>query len=380
MEENKSVMGKSWDAIKNMNEDFAANIIFAMILVVSILALVYHFYLSGLLKRECSFMDSLYSTKNGYIKPLNSSDPNCKYTFKDYYCKTAYNCCSGGDYKNDYVSTCNLINVINQGCRALDFEIYSIGNDPVVATSTSDSDFVKETYNYVMFSDVMKVISDYAFPNTGTADRKANDCLIIHLRIKSTNQTMLQNLADMFKNNYDNLFLGPEYSFENDGHNLGDVPILDLNGRIIVVVDKSCGTAFMENRDFYEYVNMTSSSMFMRALRYYDVINTPDLNELQEYNKRNMTIAMPDKGISPDNPSGIVCRETGSQLVAMRYQSFDVNLEENIAFFDKNGYSFVLKPEKLRYIPITIPTPPPQNPALSYATRTITSDYYKFDI
>jgi hypothetical protein len=174
--------------------------------------------------------------------------------------------------------------------------------------------------------------------------------------------------------------LGPEYSFENDGHNLWDVPILDLNGRIIVVVDKSCGTAFMENRDFYEYVNMTSSSMFMRALRYYDVINTPDLNELQEYNKRNMTIAMPDKGISPDNPSGIVCRETGSQLVAMRYQSFDVNLEENIAFFDKSGYSFVLKPEKLRYIPITIPTPPPQNPALSYATRTITSDYYKFDI
>ena len=60
MEENKSVMEKSWDAIKNMNEDFAANILFAMILVVSILALVYHFYLSGLLKRECSFMDSLY--------------------------------------------------------------------------------------------------------------------------------------------------------------------------------------------------------------------------------------------------------------------------------------------------------------------------------
>ena len=73
-------------------------------------------------------------------------------------------------------------------------------------------------------------------------------------------------------------------------------------------------------------------------------------------------------------------RETGCQLLAMRYQQIDVNVEENDIFFDDSGYAFVLKPENLRYIPVTIPLPPQQNPALSYATRSVQSDFYKFTI
>ena len=48
--------------------------------------------------------------------------------------------------------------------------------------------------------------------------------------------------------------------------------------------------------------------------------------------------------------------------------------------FDLTGYAFVLKPEALRYVIVTIDAPPPQNPDLSYATRTISSDYYSFEI
>jgi hypothetical protein len=93
-----------------------------------------------------------------------------------------------------------------------------------------------------------------------------------------------------------------------------------------------------------------------------------------------MTIGMPDKGANPENPSSVVMRETGCQLLGMRYQYIDVNIEENDIFFDENGYAFVLKPELLRYVPVTIPLPPPQNPELSYATRSVQSDFYKFDI
>ena len=39
------------------------------------------------------------------------------------YIKTAYNCCSGGNYKNDYVDLCVLKNILKQGVRGLDFEI-----------------------------------------------------------------------------------------------------------------------------------------------------------------------------------------------------------------------------------------------------------------
>jgi hypothetical protein len=67
-------------------------------------------------------------------------------------------------------------------------------------------------------------------------------------------------------------------------------------------------------------------------------------------------------------------------MVAMRYQYVDNNLEENAMFFDRTGSAFALKPPGLRYTPITIPDPTPQNPNYSYATRNVSSDYYSFQM
>ena len=64
----------------------------------------------------------------------------------------------------------------------------------------------------------------------------------------------------------------------------------------------------------------------------------------------------------------------------MRYQYVDNYLEENALFFDRASYAFSLKPQALRYTPVTIPDPTPQNPDYSYATREVTSDYYSFNI
>ena len=43
------------------------------------------------------------------------------------------------------------------------------------------------------------------------------------------------------------------------------------------------------------------------------------------------------------------------------------------------SYAFALKPQALRYVPVTIPDPTPQNPNYSYATRNVSSDYYNFN-
>jgi hypothetical protein len=366
------------DMVKNLKENFVVYILFSMIILFIIIVLWYYLYMRNLLNRECSAMDNIFSTLDGSIKSLNSSDPKCKYTFKDYYVKTAYNCCSPGTYKNDYVSTCALKDVLKQGVRGLDFEIFSINNQPVVATSTVDSNYIKETYNYVSFSEVMNIITNYAFANSTAPN--PNDPIILHVRFKSSNQKMFQNFANLLKN-YKNFFLGPAYSFEQNGTNFGNTPLLDLTKKqtIVLIVDKT-NNSFMDCRDFYEYVNMTSNSIFMRALHYYDVKNTPDLSELQEYNKQSMSISMPDTGINPTNPSSIICRETGCQMISMMYQKNDSNLQENNAFFDKCGYAFCLKPEKLRYVPVVVQAPAPQNPALSFQTRSVKSDYYAFNI
>jgi len=373
----------------NVNQIFARYALVVMLFLVIFCVLCYFYYMYNLDARECSIMNSMYSKLDTRITNLNfDTDKSTEYTLKDYYISTAFNCCSGGSYRNDYVgsSCCVLKNILNQGVRGLDMEIYSIDDIPVVATSTLDNDNIKETYNSLPFVDVMNTIISNAF-STSTAPNP-KDPIILHFRIKSTNQKMLSNLAAILKTNESRL-LGPEYSYEYNlcteqsetcySRNLGDVKLKDLAGKIVIIVDR-LNTAFTDNADFYEFVNMTSNSMFMRALRYYDVAYTPSMDELTEYNRKNMTICMPDVGENPPNPNGIVARQMGCQMVAMRYQLLEGNLEENITFFDTTGYAFALKPLKLRYVPIMIEETPPNDPLLNFAPRTISKDYYSFNI
>ena len=362
--------------ITNVKDSTVVLLIAMISIIIIIVVILYYIYYSRLKKRECNLMDSVYGTLNGNITSIKPILENFKYTFKDYYIKSAYNCCSGGNYKNDFVDTCVLKDLLKQGTRGLDFEIFSIDDQPVVATSTSDSYYIKETFNYINFADIMQIIRDYAF--AGSTAPNPRDPIILHLRIKSTNQAMYKNFAKILES-YNSILLNKTYSFENHGKNLGNVELIQLMGKVVIIVDKG-NNSFLESPEFYEYVNMTSNSVFMRSLHYYDIKYTHDLNELIEFNKLAMTIGMPDKGSNPENPSAVVLRESGCQLLAMRYQLVDINVEENDLFFNQNRTAFVLKPERLRYIPITIPLPPPQNPEVSYATRTVESDFYKFNI
>lgn len=369
-------------SILEMKDETAAQAAAIVAIVVSLIALLVYIYFSGTIFsdglniRNCKNMDEMFGTLNGKIRSIDPANEIYQYSLRDYYIKSAYNACSGGNYKNGYVNTCILKDLLKQGVRGLDFEVYSIDNQPAVATSTSDSYCVKETFNSVPFSDVLNIIRDYAFASS-TAPNPL-DPIILHLRIKSSNTEMYDNFAKLLESHND-MLTGKQYSFENQGKNFGAVKMSDLAGKVIIIVDRS-NLAFMESEAFYEYVNMTSNSIFMRALHYYDIINAPDMVELIAYNKLNMTTGMPDKGSNPDNPSSITMRTYGVQLLAMRYQTVDTNLEENDMFFNEAGHAFVLKPEKLRYVPEEIPDPPVQDPSVSFATRDVSSDFYQFEI
>ena len=382
------------DAVQNallkIQDTASANIVTAITLGIILISICYYFYYAGiggivspLKTRECDLMTSVYGSLNGKIRPISSATTSAasasadtfSYRLRDYYVKSAYNACSGGSYRNDYVSTCVLKNLLKQGIRGLDFEVFSVDGEPVVATSTSDNYCVKETYNYVPFAEVMETIQ-LAF--TGSYAPNPTDPVLLSLRIKSENPDIYGKMAAIFKT-YDSRFLGPEYSFENGGKNMGDVKLQNLMGKIVLIVDRS-NTSFLESQEFYEYVNMCSNATYMRLLHYYDVKYTMDIVELIEYNKLCMTFALPDKGANPPNPSSVVMRECGCQMLGMKYQTIDENVEENDVFFDEVGYAFALKPEPLRYKEIVIEDPPAQDPKLSYETRTMSSDFYKFDV
>ena len=325
---------------------------------------------------KCSDIQNIYSDI-GKVSSLNLNDSRYKdYKLRDYYIKTAYNCCALGEFKNTFVSLCALKEVIRQGVRCLDFEVYSINNDPVIAVSSLSDYNIKESYNSLAFEKVMETIREHAF--SGSSCHNSNDPLILHFRIKSGNEDIFNKMTDAVYENLEAHILGPDYSYENNGENLGAEPIKNLMGKVIIIVDKS-NSAF-EKTSFDEYVNMCSNSVFMRALRDYDVKYTPDFKELVNYNKKHMTLSMPDLSSSDKNVSAALHMKYGCQMVAMCYQNFDQNLEFYETVFGGVGHAFVLKPENLRYKPVTMKKPKPQDPKLSFAKRSVESDFYSFNI
>ena len=145
-------------SINNMNEKTIMSILIAMIIIIILITLAYFYYMNNLSTYECNAIDTLYGELNGKMKSITSADPECGYLLRDYYIKSAYNCCSGGAYQNDFVEICVLKDLLKQGVRGLDFEIYSIDDNPVISTSTSDDYHLKSTYNSIPFGDAMNII------------------------------------------------------------------------------------------------------------------------------------------------------------------------------------------------------------------------------
>ena len=296
-------------------------------------------------------------------------------TLKDFYIKSAYNCCSTGSYKNCNVSLDMLKYVIRQGVRLLDFAIYSIDGQPIVATSSLDNN-MKTTYNYLYFSDILEIIRGYAFSSAYCPN--PNDPIFIHLRIYSTSNTMIKNLGDLMQK-YTSMFLNTKYSFDNQHdieHNFGNVYLKDLQGKVVLFVQKNT-LCYDDRCPLYEYINMITESDIFYALRYYDVENTRDMEYLINHNKQFMTIVFPDIGDNPPNPGSNstnvpVSNTYGCQFTCMRYQTNDEYLKDYNAIFNNKGYAFVLKPEDLRYKQPILTPPIPQKPGNSYAPRNIT--------
>jgi hypothetical protein len=344
-----------------------------IILAISIFGFIYNKL--TLRRKECNNMSKLY-TDFPKLSSFNSDNPKFQFALRDYYVKTAYNACSIGNFKNNFVDLCSLKNIIRQGARCLDFEVYSINNEPVIATSSIDSFDVKETYNSIPFSAVLETISNYAF--SGGTCPNPNDPIIIHLRIQSQNSVIFNKMAQSFKTHLENRVMGKSYSYENNGNNFANIPLSQVKGKVILAIDKS--NPLFEGTDLDEYVNIASNSIFMRSLRFNDVKFTHDMNELIDFNKKNMTIVLPDLTGEDNNYSSSLAMKYGCQLIALSFQNFDDNMEYYDQFFDEAGTAFVLKPENLRFIPLTInkSSPPPES--YSYKPREVTSDFYGFNI
>ena len=336
--------------------------------LIILVLILFLFYLGDKLtlnERNCNTLRDLY-TSYPKIKSIDYNSNDFDYNLRDFYIKASYNSCCSGDFKNDYVNVCALENVLKNGVRFLDFEIYSKNDMPVIGASSTNEYSYKETYNDLAFKTVMEKVKDIAFSSICP---NPEDPILLHFRIKSEKTSICDVMAKDINHTFGQDHLDKLYSYEYRGKNLGEVKIKDLKKKVIIIVDKSESIKFKSTK-LYEFVNMCSGSEHLRKYRNNDMEHNVDTEEIMKFNKMNMSIVLPDINIKTDNYSYIRAKEAGVQIMAMNFQNFDSNLKFYSLFFDGTQSAFILKPKDLRpsthtpYTPDEIPQLP--SPDQSY--------------
>jgi hypothetical protein len=342
----------------------------------------YVYYKMTLLPKSCRRLNGKTpAALNSSWITTASSDPSSQYLLRDYYIKTAYNCCSTGNFSNDYVNVCALQHAIRMGCRCLDFEVYGKNGQPIISTSLSDDKCIKETYNSVSFDEAMSAVASSAFSPSSNVCPNPNDPLLLLFRIKTNDVNVLNSMADTIKSNLNDRLI-PDYNHEFGGKNICAEPVNKFAGKIVIILENIPLLYQPGAERMYEITNLTSKT-FLRILTVFDVLNGPDITELTSFNKQYMTIVLPVPSMSAENYEPMAPSLAGCQCVA---QSFQLTRDGNLAVYNdwfESGpmkSAFLLKPKELMFVPQTIDAPKPQDPKLSFASRPLQSNMYSFTI
>ena len=157
--------------------------------------------------------------------------------------------------------------VLSKKVRCLDFEIYDIKDEPVIATSDSNSFNYKGSYNYLTVEDIFKnVISELAFKKDAVGDFKGldgceTDPLFLNLRIKTKHIPVIDRLGKYIVKFLGNYLLGPDFNYTSSkGQEFGTKVLMnDLRGeKIVIMVVMEDG--LIENcKEFAQVVNVYST-------------------------------------------------------------------------------------------------------------------------
>jgi len=318
-------------------------LVVAILLIIIIAGFSYVVYiLSGKAKKQCNLLNSIY-TLNTNIKPI---DQSYVYPVNYYYIKTAYNCCSVGNYIDDYVELCALQNIIGQGVRCFDFEIFNVNEQPVISTSMNTSTYMKETYNSIPFSNALNMIITQGMQNSNNTCPNWTDPVFISLRMNTNNVNVYNSIATLFSN-YTNQYLLPdEYNYGSNGNNFAaTVPLNTLIGKMVIMVQSSGST--LQSSQLYEYTNIITGgpgvSPYFQFQTFSNIVNGNDA-DIIEYTKMKTIFVTPETSNgAPINSDPTYCLSSGIQFIGMAYQIFDNYLQAYESYFNSKGHAFVEK-------------------------------------
>lgn len=269
---------------------------------------------------------------------------------RNFHIKTAYNCCCIDGYKNNFVDLCALRECIKLGARCLDFEIYSVDNNPVIASSTANNNNIKETYNVVLLKDALQTIKDMAFDELHT--NSYNDPLYLHFRIMSENLPIYDKIGELIKTilfeNKENNILQYQMNISNKNYS-GDVfleePLEKFANKIIIMCN-SKNKKLIQNNKLADVTNLLSDGNHMELIRFetLDAIGNRGNSLLSNSAKNKFIMVLPNINNKLENFDFTKALESGCQFIGMKFQNYDINLQGYFEHFrNAGGYSFIEK-------------------------------------
>jgi len=349
----KEGIGKKFDQLMGSENNV---VIISFVIIFFILFSVLSWIYSTLSNksRSCVRINSIYKEGNDLrtdvaALPIEITEDNkLNILVKNFFIKTAYNCCCVDGYKNNWVDGCALRKCIYQGARCLDFEIYSYDNDPIIAASTANNNSIKETYNYMKFQDVLNIIK-----NENHSNKIANhgDPLFLHFRIMSDNINIYKKMAILIKS----------VLFNNNDQNqnrcrireeklvMSNINDNELQNKYIIMVNAK-NYVNVQQTDLIDYVNLQSGGPNLGLLRYQTLLAAGDNNALlKAQTKKSLFIVLPDLNNSIENYDWTKAYSNGCQFIAMKFQNVDNQLihYNKIMFMKEGNKAIVFKPAHL---------------------------------
>ena len=309
-------------------------------------------------------------TKKLNLEPISANKEIMKGQFKlcDFYIASSHKSYLPYTQYWDYSSIDAIETVIKAGARYIELDIFPEGfcydSQPVVCFGEAVG-----YYNYttkLCFEKCMNRIQQWAFH----AHLSNNtDPFFLFLNITCDNNIrLLDKIAKIIGKYMEGRLLDTNYNWRKT--NLAQIPIKELMSKMIIISNSTWEGSPME-----EYVNFSPEMSFYRNLSNIQVANNLDQKELTDFNRQNLTRVYPlFKERESTNLNPAMSWLNGSQFVCMNYQNMDNMMMLYLETF-KNA-SIVLKPERLRYKPITYSDPIKQNPVVSFAPIQKTTPLY----
>lgn len=274
----------------------------------------------------------------------------------------------------DYADCRAIKKVLECGARYLDLDVFNKDFNPCTEPVICNGDEIGNWHytTSIPFREAMLTIAKTAF--SGKWVRNPTDPLFINLNFKTWGNTdTVDKCATIIKEIFQTKLLPLDYGFQGrfSSTNLSTALITQLFDKVII-----CATGEILDTDMDEITNIhPQSNSNLRDITYEQVRDSYDANEITEYSRKNITRVVPDfKGRTKQNYNFYTPFYLGCQFNCMNYTQPDEHMLNYIEKF--KNYSYVLKPIKLRYKPITIEQPLQQNKNVSFAPKTETTPFY----